>query len=204
MDDAESQIWQRLFPQTRERIVDGMIRLRPRPVFELMWSLLTVSQRNQLGSNCEEAYQQHGAVAGWMKTHGLTNRFVAVVHLAHQLDLLWPRPQREAIAREIGLEGDAEESSVALRPHWDRKAGLLSLRGKPIRKVTIKSGGNLLVRILNAFEDQGWPASIETPRKDSDPQPVRSAVYQLNDLQSPPSIRFSTHNSGRFVSWKEV
>ena len=47
-------------------------------------------------------------------------------------------------------------------PRWNRKKGRLTLYGKTIRKVRV-THARALVRVLDAFEEEGWPETVENP-----------------------------------------
>jgi hypothetical protein len=88
------------------------------------------------------------------------------------------------------------------QPRWDRASRTFYLGEKAIRKYQRHPAKNNMA-ILDAFEEEGWPGSIDDPlppRSGIDPKKrLRDAVRSLNDKQR--DLRFSCDGTGERIRW---
>ena len=104
----------------------------------------------------------------------------------------------------IGQNGhsiNGDNNMSALKPVWDREKRELRLDGKVIKRFKWPAGNQ--ERVLNAFEDQGWPMFISDPL-DIDPKicPKRrlhDTLKCLNRKQLSKSVKFRGDGTGKGV-----
>jgi hypothetical protein len=98
------------------------------------------------------------------------------------------------------------EVDVVDRPHWDRHKRVLTLDGKVIKQFKRPAENQFIV--LNAFEEQSWPAETDDPlpRKvnvESTPEDRRrDTVKALNDGHASSLLAF--YSSGDRIGWRLV
>jgi len=95
-------------------------------------------------------------------------------------------------------------------PVWDKNGGVLTMRLKPhdaeptvIRRV--RGQGNVISRILDAFEAKGWTRRISDPLTKAprrDPQRLHKTVASLNKGLT--GIRFHVEEGGMWVRWEPL
>jgi hypothetical protein len=117
-----------------------------------------------------------------------------------------PLPGGPAAARENGSPADSRfkgTTAGAIKPCWDAARRELRLRGTVIKRFRVPAP--IQERILEAFEEEGWPEHIDDPLpvcEDIDP-PTRlhDAINRLNGRQLHRLIRFSGNGAGTGISW---
>lgn len=119
----------------------------------------------------------------------------ALLDLSRELDLI-EAGRYESMQRAIG-EYQREKSI----PDWNTKTGVLRFNGHVAREI-IGTAKNLRL-LLDSFEEQHWPARIDSPfppgRKS---RQLRDTVDTLTDnLQL---ITFCCDGTGEGVTWREV
>jgi hypothetical protein len=91
------------------------------------------------------------------------------------------------------------------KPSWDKEDSTLCYNNETIRKLQPKAKN--VIRLLDAFQEQGWPDMIEDPfpgfqRVDRNPQRLSDTIKSLKkNLQM---IDFHMYGDGRHVCWKVV
>jgi hypothetical protein len=86
------------------------------------------------------------------------------------------------------------------KPSWWKSVLQLHAEGRLVRDVARQA--KHLIKILDAFEEDGWPRKIDDPLpKGPNVLRLQDAVEQLNKGHT--TIRFRTHN-GRSVTWEWV
>jgi len=91
------------------------------------------------------------------------------------------------------------DPSAALRPRWNKDTGELRIGDNLVREL-VKRAENC-VAVLDAFEEEGWPASIDDPLSEGkNVQRLNNTVRSLN--QNAVGIRFSAGGDGESVMWK--
>ncbi len=101
----------------------------------------------------------------------------------------------------LGLRNPAaaggDETTRIPRPRWDRDAGVLYLGDTVIRKVRLRKDSGV-VRILDRFEAERWPARIESG---FDGRKAGETVYELHRRMQR-GLRFYVLDRGRRVGWR--
>lgn len=122
----------------------------------------------------------------------------AVLDLAYGIDLLTVN-QYERLLRDIG-EVDRQNPD---QPLWDVDRCKLFFRGHVIRKIRSRSVATGICRILDAFQEEGWPSRIDDPLPDgSDPQRLRETIRTLNTGLT--DIKFLADGTGEGVRWDRI
>ncbi len=147
MNQEELSVWKRLPPEARTMLMEADDRLRVRAIFDFMWATLDVDQKGLLGPSAVAAFEKHGALAGWAKVRGLTNRFAALIDFDRHFEVVLPTAKRVMLAKLVAL-GPQEHGAkgASHRPHWDRVAGKLWLGPEVIREVKVDQGYSSVVR----------------------------------------------------------
>ena len=123
----------------------------------------------------------------------------ALVEVAHALGFLNDR-LRDDLLNALG-EKPAERDPE--KPHWDKQARELRFRGVVVREVPKPALSKNIVRILDEFEDFGWPPRIDDPfgtgGKDDR---RRRAVETMNNGMLNKSMRFECDGDGTGFIWR--
>ncbi|MCA9054837.1 MAG: hypothetical protein KDA75_13440 [Planctomycetaceae bacterium] len=161
-----------------------------------VWDVhLTEEEREQLG-DLETAYRQWKTVGIWMRAKRTTFE-LAIIELAKLFGLTDSdeRWLRAAVGQPL--------PEVPVRPVWDRARGQLRIRDQVVREVrNLASNGQPtnIVRVLDAFEKEGWPPRIADPRPGlRDPERIRQTVRSLNSGLS--RILFRADGTGEGIAW---
>jgi hypothetical protein len=122
-----------------------------------------------------------------------------LVEVAHALGFLNDR-LRDDLLDALG-EGPAERDPE--KPHWDKQARELRFRGVVVRRLPKPASAKNVVRILDEFEDLGWPTRIDDPltRGGKDDR-RRRAVETLNGRMLSDMIRFACDGDGTGFLWR--
>jgi hypothetical protein len=95
------------------------------------------------------------------------------------------------------------EDQAKLTPHWDAELRQLSFNGRSIKRYRVPARNQEL--ILSAFEEEGWPESIDDPLPpvaDIDSRRrLQATIKSLNRHQTNGLIRFRG-NGGERVLWQ--
>ena len=199
LNAEEAAVWREMPVVVKRQLEELDGRIRPPAAASRMWErLLSQAQRQQLGGDLETVWPQRGTLRLWMDAFRLTNRFVALTDLAFQLNLL-AEGDYKWLLRESSL-ASSPPGEAALRPQWDPVSGSLTLNGVLIRRVRIFKIPSHVQRILDAFENAGWPPTIRNPLSmPRDQQQLHRALHQLNgQLQR---IRFAGSGGAQFITW---
>ena len=94
-------------------------------------------------------------------------------------------------------------AETRIKPRWDAARRALSLGNRTIKQFHVPAPNQ--EQVLSAFEDDGWPESIDDPLADEfDIEPktrLNNVVYRLNNKQRAALIRFHVNGQGRSVHW---
>lgn len=166
-----------------------------------MWErLMTPAERQRLGGKFEAAYRSGGGtVRIWMRLRGVS-QIRAIVEIAQGIGFL-----TDATAAWLLRESGEQQQHVqqASQPAWDSSTGVLRYAGKRIRKVRMMKNPSNIQRILDAFEDQGWPKKIENPlAAATDQQQLHQALRSLNNGLS--KIHFHAQEGGQSINWDTI
>jgi hypothetical protein len=99
-----------------------------------------------------------------------------------------------------------EISDPKLRPSWKIEAGELWWQGECIRR--FRHDANSQRRVLDAFEELGWPNHIDDPLPGSRgvncKQRLRETIKSLNRGQRPLRLRFRCDGTGEGIRWEAI
>lgn len=148
------------------------------------------------GKLLHRCYYRWGVVGMWMKARKVPQPR-AIIELAYELNLLSEADHRRLLA----AVGEKESTPATQRPSWDHGTGKLHYGGKLARQVQNPGRATNIVAILDAFEEQGWPARIDDPLPDGgDKQRLREAIRTLNQGLS--RLRFRADGTGSGICWE--
>lgn len=164
--------------------------------FRAAWvKLLTDNERKELGPNAENCWQRiPNLVQLWMELKGVS-QLRAIADVAYELSFILT-PEHDRLLHQIGEQEQAPE--LPPKPVWDAAKRELRYRGRVVRSIRGESVSKNISSILDAFQEDGWPARIPHSLDVSvTPQPVHDAVRSLNRNLS--EIRF--HVDGDYIYW---
>jgi hypothetical protein len=93
-------------------------------------------------------------------------------------------------------DGDPPEKLI---PSWDHDTGELCFRNQVIRRVQSTKQAINVVRILDAFEEDGWPSRIDNPIG-NDPAVMHDTIRSLKKGLS--LIHFRADGTGEGIVWE--
>lgn len=97
----------------------------------------------------------------------------------------------------IVLEASASEA----KPSWDKESFDLSFHGEVIRRIGRPDRATNLLRVLNAFQSQGWPARIADPLPGlRDFVRLHKTIFSLN--RGLKRIVFRADGTGAGIRWE--
>lgn len=184
-------------PEVQQRIRDLSVDLKGGRIAKAVWNrLLTVDDRAELGGNLERAYELHKTGIGlWQKARGVSV-VRAIIDVAHGLGLLDEATQAWLL-RETG-EADFEANAPQDRPEWDAATGELRFGNRLARKVRLMTTTKYHL-ILEEFDAQGWPRSIDTPAGWQQ-QETHDYIRTLNEGLE--HIRFHVTSGATRIHWE--
>jgi hypothetical protein len=146
-----------------------------------------------------------GTIGMWCRARG-TSWNHGIVDVAHVLGFL-DESTRNAIVALLPADDGALGSRVGTRRHqdlspsWQKGLGILRYRGEIVREV--KEAAKNVRRILDAFEEAGWPDEIFDPLPPTKAKDRRRrTVETLNkDLRL---IRFRSTGHGKRIAWAPI
>jgi hypothetical protein len=159
--------------------------------------LLTEEERAEV---FPEVCESRDIAAVWARLRGIS-MVRATVDLGVEMHLLTDI-DRQRLLRQAG------EPSVQLstpRPAWNRATGELCLGSELIKRVRRLKVASNVIRVLEAFQEEGWPRHIDDPlpprrgMQQTPQQRLHETVKSLNSGLS--TIRFRADGSGRGVVW---
>jgi hypothetical protein len=168
-------------------------------VAKLLWErVLSDGDRRKLGATFRDALSAHpNTTAMWMALHPRQSQEQSVLEAARALGSIdettydWLRREVVCARRSI---------SPSRRPEWNRTRGELKLGRKIIRRVRVGVAVNI-VKILDAFEEEGWPERIDSPiARASDDMAHRDAISSLN--KNLVAVRFRSDGTGTGMLWE--
>ena len=172
-------------------------RIMPIAAADRLWMrVLTAQDRKRLGGDLAECYTRLKGTAGmWMKLRGV-NYDRAVIEVAHELGFLRDSDKRWLL-REIGK--GVERSTSPDHPCWEAKTGELRFGNRIVRRVRIMRVPTNIQKILDAFQDSGWPPQINNPLT-LGPQQLHQALRSLN--YGLKKLRFHASGGGLAIYWE--
>jgi hypothetical protein len=122
--------------------------------------------------------------------------------LAFALRHCRPPPRRQE-RRSISTVSAVSSAEV---PHWDDSTRMLWLGSNLIKQFKVPARNQELV--LGAFEEEGWPNSIDDPLPPStgiqSKQRLHDTIIRLNRSHQEPLIRFHGNGNGLAIHWERV
>ena len=182
----------------REVMEGYRLRLHDPQIATRVWNvLLNDEERNRLG-DLQCAFDRGGSVWIWAEAKQISiDR--ATIDLARWFGMS-DFHYREIMAVIAPDEVGALNVPVG-RPVWNRKLGELSLGGKVIRRISGLQRATKIVPILDAFEANRWPVSIDIAKiRTSDVDELGQTVRSLN--RGLDDILFGRDGSGSGVRWR--
>lgn len=157
----------------------------------------TAADRKTLGDDLYQAWKHHGRTAGmWAAARG-GSKERAIVEIAYALDWVDSETYRRLLDVLGGGPGEGR------RPRWIAGSGELWFDGEVVRYVRNLSRAKNVVRILAAFEENGWPPRIDDPiTSGGSSDQRRRAIESLNKGLT--RIRFSCAGDGESFAWEEL
>jgi hypothetical protein len=125
----------------------------------------------------------------------------AVVDLAREMSFL-SAPDASRLLAELGETA----TPIDVKPIWDKSTGKIRLGGCTIKRVHKPNLATNISRILDAFQEEGWPPQIIDPLpeikelKQTPKQRLHEAVKSLNHKLT--LVRFHTDGTGEGVFWE--
>jgi hypothetical protein len=111
-----------------------------------------------------------------------------------------PRRQKRRSISEVSAVSSAEV------PHWEDSTRMLWLGSNLIKQFKVPARNQELV--LSAFEEEGWPNSIDDPLPPStgiqSRQRLHDTIIRLNRSHKDPLIRFHGSGNGLAIHWERV
>ena len=186
----------------RKQINEARMRIQGAQAYVQFWEgVLTPSEKESLGNDMEACYQANPININLLCRLRNWTPERAVIEIAHELEFLTDK-RYEKLCREVGANGLANSPSEAgtrSTPCWNLATGRLEFNGQLCRELNVRAA-TLIVPVLNAFESQGWPESIQSPVDSSiERQRIHDTVSNLN--RSLEHIRF--HVQGDSIIWRE-
>jgi hypothetical protein len=167
-----------------------------------VWNrFLSDEDRKKLGDNLDSAYSDHhGLIGMWIKIRKVSVA-QATIDLGFLLGFI-DQPTKNWLLQEFG-EITASEAHQADLPVWNRERGELSCGGKVIRKIRKRNQAKNIVKVLDAFQEEGWPHRIDDPLPNG---PDGARVNQTRDSlnQNLQVIRFHGDGTGQGFTWDYV
>lgn len=108
---------------------------------------------------------------------------------------------QERCAAESPPTPSPEPTETDPRPEWDGQTRTLCYRGTTLKRYS--HSARVQTAILAAFQNAGWPPSINTPDSVRGDQ-LGSAVKNLNDAVGGRGIRFRRRGTGSLVGWEPI
>ena len=145
----------------REELEKAYRRVQNLTAAQRLWErVLNEKERRKCGGSLAAAWTADmGLTVGMYCTARGTTADRGLVEVAHALGFLNDR-LRDDLLDALG-EQSAERDPE--KPHWDKQARELRFRGVVVRKVPKPASAKNVVRILDEFEDLGWPTRIDDP-----------------------------------------
>ena len=171
-------------------------RVKGPDVAVLIWEQhFTVADRKALGDDPYLAWKHFGRTAGmWAAARGVSKER-AIVDIGYALDWLDTKTCK-ALFTALG-----EDANAAGTPRWISRTGELWFDGHVARTIRNQTKASTIVRIIEAFEESGWPRTIDDPiTAGGDSAQRRRAVESLNDGLK--RMRFTCAGDGESFAWE--
>lgn len=108
------------------------------------------------------------------------------------------------LARQLcEIVGDFGAAPLAVKPHWDRRSGLLTLNGALVKRLPARADAQR--KVLDRCDESHWVEDIQSPFTDI--APLERSHYlcrvldHLNNGQKDARIHFSARDKGTRLTW---
>ena len=185
----------------RDELENAYRRVQNLTAAQRLWDrVLTEKDRRKCGGSLAAAWAADtGLTVGMYCTARGTTADRGLVEVAHALGFVNER-LRNNLLDALG-EQPAERDPE--KPHWDKQARELRFRGAVVRRVPKPAQSKNVVRILDEFEDLGWPTRIDDPLTGGGKDDRRRrAVETLNGRMLSDTIRFACDGDGTGFLWR--
>jgi hypothetical protein len=166
-------------------------------ITDLRW--MVVKQFVEHADETSEHGREHRSFS---PSRGLTFVSTTCILLTARGAALAAREKAASFDEAPGANGKSLVGTT-LKPQWDAARRELSFGGQTVKQFHVPASNQEL--ILSAFQQQGWPESIDDPLADEidiDPKTrLNDAIYRLNNKQLACLIRFRVNGHGSSVHW---
>jgi hypothetical protein len=170
-----------------------------------LWVRLSETERQALGGDFERCHKRiKNTLDLWASLKGCSE-VRALVDVGRRLGHFTESDYRWLLD-EIGeadepAAGSGHAGPAATKPSWNGQRCELFYRGTVVRKIRSRTVAEHVTRILDAFEEEGWPDRIDDPLPGgSDPQRLREAVSSLN--RGLTVLCFRADGTGQGILWE--
>lgn len=141
-------------------------------------------------------------VAMWQLVRGGSPES-ALIRLARCVSLI-TQCDHDWLLESIGEStADADRPPQNAVPQWDPDTLKLTRAGIVLKHVRSRTIAANVVRVLDAFEEQGWPSRIDDPMPDGpDQMRLHATILSLNTRLS--QVRFHADGSASGITWEYV
>ncbi|MEI8381036.1 MAG: hypothetical protein WCJ09_12965 [Planctomycetota bacterium] len=162
--------------------------------------VLRTEDRTKLGASFEDAITHHQSTIDWWRVlYPDVSDEQAVLEISKSLGAM-DEPTHDWLMREL-VPKDSLQSRKS-HPVWNRDSGKLMFEGEIIRRVRTGVGIHI-TKILDAFEEDGWPERIDSPILKTNAGMVhRDAIRKLNSGLR--AIRFRSDGTGDGICWEMI
>jgi hypothetical protein len=167
--------------------------------WKIYQDFLTEEERIAVGK-FEEVFPAGGTVGIWMQAKRVS-RWRAIIEVARCLGL--PEAEYERLLNRLGEQRSAIPKGRQT-PVWVKESSTLLLDGEIIKQIRRPNQARNQIRILDAFQEEGWPGRIDDPlprpATGVDSRQLGEAVRRLK--QGLQRITFGRDGSGEGVRWE--
>ena len=194
-----NKLWEEIFDERERWALYRLVKAEPRDpeIDDVTGYQATLAEQlrdGAIGNVLHRCFYRWKAIGMWQKLRPCS-KARAILDMALELKVL-DLVEYRRLSRALS---DGLNRTRSLLPRWDRDEGKLWFGDKVAREV--RSGRNI-IKILDAFENHGWPDRIEDPissRGFPDSQRLRESIRTLNDELK--FIRFEADGTGAGMRW---
>jgi hypothetical protein len=104
----------------------------------------------------------------------------------------------KALAATAEPDGDPAKTDI----NWDRDRGELRVDGHLARRVTRLNQAKNVVKVLDTFQELGWPEHIDSPFPPSEDDKLRETIRSLNSNAN--RVEFEADGTGEGIRYKLI
>lgn len=200
--ESEASVATRYLWSANQKLKELAMAVRTDVITDRIWkTLFTEEERQQISA---DDTMGPDIIDIWAKFKGVSG-LRAVADLARKMDLLSDAGFHQLL-RSVGEESPPVEKPVL--PDWNKSLGELRFDGQLIKRVRRLKAATNVTRILDAFQETGWPSQMDDPipeepsLQQTPTQRLQETVKSLN--QGLKAIHFRTDGTGEGVVWERV